>query len=78
MRRLVLATVVALGFTGSARAAVPLPDARAFLVMNSATGEVLASNNADERLPIASITKLMTVLIALEASDAHRRRHGQS
>ena len=66
MRRLVLVTVVALGFTGSARAAVPNPDARAFLVMNAATGEVLASHNADESMPIASITKLMTVLIALK------------
>ena len=66
MRRLVLVTVVALGFAGSARAAVPTPDARAFLVMNAATGEVLASHNADEPMPIASITKLMTVLIALK------------
>jgi serine-type D-Ala-D-Ala carboxypeptidase (penicillin-binding protein 5/6) len=66
MRRLVLATVVALGFAGSARAAVPSPDARAFFVMNAATGEVLASRNAHESMPIASITKLMTVLIALK------------
>jgi serine-type D-Ala-D-Ala carboxypeptidase (penicillin-binding protein 5/6) len=66
MRRLVLVTVVALGFAGSARAAVPSPDARAFLVMNAATGEVLASRNAHESMPIASITKLMTVLIALK------------
>ena len=66
MRRLVLVTVVALGFAGSARAAVPRPDARAFYVMNAANGEVLASHNANEPVPIASITKLMTVLIALE------------
>ena len=66
MRRLVLVTVVALGFTGSARAAVPNPDARAFYVMNAATGEVLASHDANVSMPIASITKLMTVIIALE------------
>jgi serine-type D-Ala-D-Ala carboxypeptidase (penicillin-binding protein 5/6) len=66
MRRLVLATVVALGFAGQARAAVPHPNARAFYVMNAATGEVLASHNANEPVPIASITKLMTVLIALK------------
>jgi D-alanyl-D-alanine carboxypeptidase (penicillin-binding protein 5/6) len=66
MCRLVLVTVVALAFAGAARAAVPSPDARAFIVMNAATGEVLASHNAYESMPIASITKLMTVLIALQ------------
>jgi D-alanyl-D-alanine carboxypeptidase (penicillin-binding protein 5/6) len=66
MRRLVLATVVALGFAGSARAAAPSPDARAFYVMNAATGEVLAAHNAHQAMPIASITKLMTVLVALK------------
>jgi D-alanyl-D-alanine carboxypeptidase (penicillin-binding protein 5/6) len=40
--------------------------ARAYLVENAATGEVLAAHNARERVPIASITKLMTVLVALE------------
>src|SRR5262249_19817376 len=42
------------------------PQARAFLVMNAANGDVLASRNAHERVAIASITKLMTVIIALE------------
>jgi D-alanyl-D-alanine carboxypeptidase (penicillin-binding protein 5/6) len=66
MRRLALVSVVALVFAGAARAAVPNPDARAFIVMNAATGEVLASHNAHEAVPIASITKLMTVIIALK------------
>jgi D-alanyl-D-alanine carboxypeptidase/D-alanyl-D-alanine carboxypeptidase (penicillin-binding protein 5/6) len=44
----------------------PAVDARAYLVVNGATGEVLASRNAHTRLPIASITKLMTVLVATE------------
>jgi D-alanyl-D-alanine carboxypeptidase (penicillin-binding protein 5/6) len=66
MSRLVLATVVALVVAGAAQAAVPKPDARAFFVMNAATGEVLAAHNAHESVPIASITKLMTVLIALK------------
>ena len=34
--------------------------------MNGQTGEVLAARRAHDRLPIASITKLMTVLVALE------------
>jgi len=41
-------------------------EARAYLVENGATGEILAARAADRRVPIASITKLMTVLVALE------------
>ena len=54
---------------GSAAAAGPPVDARAWIVENAATGEVLASHEAHERVPIASLTKLMTVLVTLE----HRR-----
>ena len=66
MRRMLVFLAAALVFAGAARAAVPVPDARAFEVVNATTGEVLAARNAHERLPIASITKLMTVLIALQ------------
>jgi serine-type D-Ala-D-Ala carboxypeptidase (penicillin-binding protein 5/6) len=66
MRRLSLVAVAALAFTAPAAAAVPQPDARAFYVVNAASGEVLAARNADEQLPVASITKLMTVIVALE------------
>ncbi len=45
---------------------MPPVHARAYLVEDARTGEVLAASNADERLPIASITKLMTVLLTLE------------
>jgi D-alanyl-D-alanine carboxypeptidase len=40
--------------------------ARAYVVQNAATGEVLAARAPARRLPIASITKLMTVLVTLE------------
>src|SRR5438477_12755282 len=66
MRRWSLVVTAALALAGTARAAPPHPDARAFIVVNAANGDVLASRNARERLPIASITKLMTVLVALE------------
>src|ERR1022692_2092291 len=69
MRRLLVAAAVTvvLGFlSGPARAAAPTPDARAFEVVNAATGEVLAARNAHEQLPIASLTKLMTVIVALQ------------
>jgi D-alanyl-D-alanine carboxypeptidase (penicillin-binding protein 5/6) len=44
----------------------PAVDARAWLVENAATGEVLAQHSDRYRTPIASITKLMTVIVALE------------
>lgn len=67
MRRAVLpAAFAALVFSGLAEAAPPAPNARAFVVENGTTGEVLAQSNGREQLPIASITKLMTVLLTLE------------
>jgi D-alanyl-D-alanine carboxypeptidase len=66
MRRGLLLVFVALAFAGSARAAPPTVDARAFIVVNASNGKVLASSNAHEQLPIASITKLMTVIVALQ------------
>lgn len=66
MRRTLLVLAVALAFAGAARAAPPIVDARAYTVVNASTGTVLASKNADEQLPIASITKLMTVIVALK------------
>jgi D-alanyl-D-alanine carboxypeptidase (penicillin-binding protein 5/6) len=57
-----------LGAPGEAAAAgaAPRPDASAWLVENAATGEVLAAHAAAARLPVASITKLMTVLVTLD------------
>ena len=66
MRRLLVAVVLALAFTGAARAAVPNPEARAFYVVNAANGDVLASRSAHASVPIASITKLMTALLVAE------------
>ena len=60
-----LAAGVLQAIAPSAQAA-PRVDARAYLVQNAATGEVLAGRAQGRRLPIASITKLMTVLVALE------------
>ncbi len=47
-------------------AAPPSVQARAFVVENGATGEVLGAMAARQQLPMASITKLMTVLLTLE------------
>jgi len=67
VKRLLLPVLAALALASSAAAAGPPPtDASALLVVNGRTGEVLASRNAHAYVPIASITKLMTVLVALE------------
>lgn len=65
----VAAAVVALVLAASAQGGAPPVSARAFLVENSATGEVLAQHGAWARVPIASITKLMTVLVTLDHAD---------
>jgi D-alanyl-D-alanine carboxypeptidase (penicillin-binding protein 5/6) len=59
----------ALVLAAPARAGAPAVSARAFLVQDAATGEVLAQRASSARVPIASITKLMTVLVALEHAD---------
>lgn len=46
----------------------PSVDARAALVMDAQTGEVLYSKNSNVALPMASITKLMTAVVT---ADAH-------
>jgi D-alanyl-D-alanine carboxypeptidase (penicillin-binding protein 5/6) len=55
-----------LALCAPAAAATPAVDARAYLVMNGATEEVLLARGAHERLPIASITKLMTALVTID------------
>ena len=65
--RLLAVSLGALALAAPAsQAAAPRPDARAWLVENGATGEVLTAHAAAARVPIASITKLMTVLVTLE------------
>lgn len=40
-----------------------------YAVLDGATGRVLIGSNSDERLPIASLTKIWTALVAIENSD---------
>ena len=65
MRRLLVAAA-ALVLVAPVLAAPPHPTGRAWLVENGATGEVLLAHGVRQRVPIASITKLMTVLLTLE------------
>ena len=52
--------------TAHAAATPRVPDARAYYVVNAANGDVLVAHNARAHVAIASITKLMTVLVALQ------------
>ncbi|MDR1569217.1 MAG: D-alanyl-D-alanine carboxypeptidase [Oscillospiraceae bacterium] len=40
-----------------------------YLLMEAKTGKVIFEKNADERRPVASVTKLMTILLVLEELD---------
>ena len=64
--RIAAVAAAALALASPALAGPPRVDARAWIVQNATTGEVLASYHAGRPLPIASLTKLMTVRIALQ------------
>jgi len=68
-RVLALVAALALALLGGAHAAAstsPPVRAKAVLVADGRTGDVLYARDADRRLAMASITKLMTALVTLE------------
>jgi D-alanyl-D-alanine carboxypeptidase len=65
VKRWLPAAVAALLFAPPAFA-VPRVEARAYFVQNGSTGDILAAQHSAARVPIASITKLMTALVTLE------------
>ena len=74
MRRLVL-VVVAVGLLvgllpGNAQAAGPEVKAKSAVLMDVQTGTVLCEQNPHERLAPASVTKVMTMLLIMEAIDS--------
>lgn len=44
-------------------------NARAYLLMDAVTGRILIEKNSQMRLPMASTTKIMTAIVALEKGD---------
>ncbi|HEY6483259.1 MAG TPA: D-alanyl-D-alanine carboxypeptidase family protein [Steroidobacteraceae bacterium] len=69
---LVVLLLVSLGLSGVSRAAVPIPNppavaAKAYLLMDHASGRILAQERADERVEPASLTKLMSSYVVFEA-----------
>ena len=51
-------------------------DCRSAILMEAATGKVLYEMNADESLPPASVTKVMTLLLVMEAIEEGRISFG--
>ena len=50
----------------------PTVDAKSAILMDAATGTVLLEQNSHEKLPPASVTKVMTMLLIMEAIDSGR------
>jgi D-alanyl-D-alanine carboxypeptidase (penicillin-binding protein 5/6) len=66
LRAALLLLAAALVLATPALGSTPSVEARAYLVQSGTTGETLLAHRARERVPVASITKLMTVLVALD------------
>ena len=47
--------------------------ARSAILIEADTGEVIFEKNSHERLPMASTTKIMTALVALENGDCDKK-----
>ena len=70
-----LAVVFVLGTLPVAvRAAPPSVPAKSALLMDAATGTILYEQNSHEKLAPASVTKVMTMLLIMEAIDSGRIR----
>lgn len=66
---LTLCTFPAVNAVGAEAVEIPAPSA---ILMDAATGTVLFEKNANERLAPASVTKVMTLLLVMEALDSGR------
>jgi len=69
---LALLLAVMLMLPCAAGAVAPEISAPSAILMEASTGKVLYEKNADERLPPASVTKVMTILLIVEAIDDER------
>ena len=73
MKRIIAAVLLAAAMLGTvpARADMDISAACGILI-EASTGEALFEKNADKRAPIASVTKIMTLLLTAEAIDGGR------
>ena len=62
-------SVPMVAFAEEGNAVVETLSAKSAILMEISSGEVLLSKNPDEKLPPASITKIMTILLVMEALE---------
>lgn len=75
MRNLLRAALLAALIAPAAAAALgppPTPSGASWLLVDGQTGEILAERAADTARPMASTTKMMTALVALDSGDLDR------
>lgn len=79
-KTVILALAAAILFSASAPAAFSPPgtSAEAMIVLHAGSGAVLAEKNADTPMLIASTTKLMTALTALDLASPERSVTGRA
>lgn len=74
MKKVISILLVCFLFCVSVHAEDPLAElnAKSLLLMEADSGNILYEKNPDERLAIASVTKIMTMLLIMEAIDSGR------
>lgn len=72
MKRVLLIILILITAVSPINASAVSTSAKAAILINGDTGEVIYEQNADERLPMASTTKIMTALLLCENGDFER------
>ncbi len=63
------------GISAEVITAAPYVECKSAILMEASTGQILYEQNADEALPPASVTKVMTLLLVMEAIDDGRLKY---
>lgn len=71
MRRVIIAIVLTILIINNIVYSAPSISAQSAVLMDVETKRVLFEQNAHVRLPMASTTKIMTALVALEKGNIH-------
>ncbi len=66
---LMMLSTTVIAFAGEGDTVINMLSAKSAILMEMSSGQVLTEKNPDEKLPPASITKIMTLLLVMEALD---------
>lgn len=70
MKKIILGLLILFAFNISCLAAEDIaPNSKSALLMEMSTGKILYEKNSHEQLPPASMTKVMSMLLVMEAID---------